>query len=79
VCASVSRPVNALAGLRGVGFTVRELEALGVRRISVGSLLHRAAWGALLRAAREMADAGTFTFADEALTFADASRLAGGA
>jgi 2-methylisocitrate lyase-like PEP mutase family enzyme len=78
VCASVGKPVNALAGLRGAGFTVRQLEELGVRRISVGSLLHRAAWGAVARAAREMADAGTFTFAEEAMTFADASRIAEG-
>jgi 2-methylisocitrate lyase-like PEP mutase family enzyme len=78
VCGSVGKPVNALAGLRGAGFSVRELEEAGVRRISVGSLLHRTAWGALLRAAREMADAGTFTFAEQAMTFADASRMAGG-
>jgi 2-methylisocitrate lyase-like PEP mutase family enzyme len=78
VCASVGKPVNALAGLRGAGFSVRELEEAGVRRISVGSLLHRTAWGALLAAAREMANAGTFTFADQAMTFADASRMAGG-
>jgi 2-methylisocitrate lyase-like PEP mutase family enzyme len=78
VCASVGKPVNVLAGLRGAGFSVRELEEAGVRRISVGSLLHRTAWGALLRAAREMADAGTFTFADQAMTFADASQMAGG-
>jgi 2-methylisocitrate lyase-like PEP mutase family enzyme len=78
VCASVRKPVNALAGLRGAGFTLGQLEEFGVRRISVGSLLHRAAWGAVARAAREMADAGTFTFAEEAMTFADASRIAEG-
>ena len=79
VCDSVGKPVNALAGLRGAGFTVRQLEEFGVRRISVGSLLHRAAWGAVSRAAWEMAEAGTFTFAEEAMTFADASRIAEGA
>ena len=41
--------------------TVAELAALGVRRISVGGALARAAWGGFARAARELAQTGTFT------------------
>lgn len=66
VVKSVDRPVNALMGLRGAQLGVAELAALGVKRISVGSSLYRTAVGAFLRAAREMRERGTFTFAAEA-------------
>ena len=75
VCSSVSKPVNVLMGLKGAAFSVEELAALGVRRISVGSALSRAALGAFVRAAKEIQELGTFTFADEALPFADAIDL----
>lgn len=68
VVRSVDRPVNVLMGLQGVELTLVELSALGVKRISVGSALSRAALGAFLRAAREMRDSGSFTFAREALS-----------
>ena len=67
VCASVSKPVNVLAGLKAEpSLSVKELGALGVRRVSIGSGFSRAAITALYRAAREVIDHGTFTFADEA-------------
>jgi 2-methylisocitrate lyase-like PEP mutase family enzyme len=75
VCAAVSKPVNALMGLKSASFSVAELEALGVRRISVGSALSRAALGAFVRAAREIREHGTFTFADEAIPYAEANDL----
>ena len=75
VCASVSKPVNVIMGLKGAAFSVEELAALGVRRISIGSALSRAALGAVVRAATEIRDRGTFTFADDALPFASASDL----
>ena len=53
-------------GLQGVQLSLAELSAIGVKRISVGSALCRAALGAFLRAAREMREHGTFTFAKEA-------------
>jgi 2-methylisocitrate lyase-like PEP mutase family enzyme len=56
-------------GLSGVRFTLAELSALGVRRVSVGSALSRAALGAFLRAAREMREQGTFRFAEEAVAY----------
>lgn len=63
---SVDRPINVIMGLQGVQLSVAELSALGVRRISVGSALCRAALGAFLRAAREMRESGTFNWASEA-------------
>lgn len=67
VVSSVDRPVNVVMGLRGVQLTLAVLSELGVKRISVGSALSRAALGAFLRAAREMKDMGTFSFAADAV------------
>ena len=68
VVSSVDRPVNALMGLQGVLLSLAELSALGVKRVSVGSSLCRAALGAVLRAAREMRERGTFNYANEAVS-----------
>src|SRR5262245_2901717 len=70
VQAVAPKPVNVVMGLAKADFSVADLGALGVRRISVGSALARAAYGAFLRAAREIAGAGTFTFAKDAVPFA---------
>ncbi len=59
VSAVAPKPVNLLVNAPFV--TVGEAAALGVRRISVGGTLARAAWGGFLEAAREIADAGTFS------------------
>ena len=77
VCASVGKPVNVIMGLKGGSLSLADLAALGVRRISVGSALSRAALGAFVRAAREIHDHGTFTFADDALPFAEANAMMG--
>ncbi len=53
------KPVNLLIGASGL--SLREAAELGVRRISVGGSLARMAWAGFMRAAREMADQGTFT------------------
>jgi 2-methylisocitrate lyase-like PEP mutase family enzyme len=66
---SVDRPVNVVMGLRGAPFTVEELARVGVKRVSVGSALSRAALGAFLRAAREMRERGSFTFANDAVGY----------
>jgi 2-methylisocitrate lyase-like PEP mutase family enzyme len=63
VVRSVDRPVNVLAGLPGLEMNQAELAALGVKRISIGSGLSRVALSAFLRAASEMQERGTFTFA----------------
>ncbi len=75
VVSSVDRPVNVLMALQGVHFSLAELSELGVKRISVGSALSRAALGAFLRAAQEMKQHGTFTFADEAVSYRDISAI----
>jgi 2-methylisocitrate lyase-like PEP mutase family enzyme len=59
VQAAAPKPVNLLVGAPGE-LTVADIAALGVRRISVGGALARAAWGAFLRAARRLADEGRF-------------------
>jgi 2-methylisocitrate lyase-like PEP mutase family enzyme len=51
-------PVNVLAGWPG--FTKPQLEDLGVKRISVGGALARAAWGGFMRAAKDIAEHGRF-------------------
>jgi 2-methylisocitrate lyase-like PEP mutase family enzyme len=73
VCASVSKPVNVLMGFQGATFSVEELAAAGVKRISVGGSLARAALGAFLRAAREVKEKGTFDYAAEAISHTEAS------
>lgn len=72
---SVDRPVNVLMGLQGVQLTLAILSTIGVKRVSVGSALSRAALGAFLRAAREMREHGTFAFADEAVSYSDISTM----
>jgi 2-methylisocitrate lyase-like PEP mutase family enzyme len=75
VVSSVDRPVNVVMGLTGVRLSLADLSAMGVRRVSVGSTLSRAALGAFLRAAREMREHGTFSFADEAVSFREISAM----
>jgi 2-methylisocitrate lyase-like PEP mutase family enzyme len=75
VARSLDRPVNVLMGLQGVQLSLAELSALGVKRVSVGSSLSRAALGAFLHAAREMRDHGTFAFAEEAASSREISRF----
>lgn len=78
VCASVRKPVNVLAALKGAPhLSVAELAALGVRRISLGSALSRAALSAFIRASREIKGEGTFTFAAETFSLGEISDLAG--
>jgi 2-methylisocitrate lyase-like PEP mutase family enzyme len=74
VCTSVSRPVNVVMGLAGGAFSVQQLSEAGVKRISLGSSLARAALGALTRAAREIQEHGTFTFAAQAIPYAEVDR-----
>jgi 2-methylisocitrate lyase-like PEP mutase family enzyme len=77
VVGSVDRPVNVVMGLRGVQLSLAELSAIGVRRVSVGSSLCRAALGALLRGAREMRERGSFNFAAEAASSSEISGIFG--
>jgi 2-methylisocitrate lyase-like PEP mutase family enzyme len=63
------KPVNVLVFAKNCHLTVNQLEDLGVRRISVGSSLARAAWGGLIRAAEEIQSAGSFESFAGAATF----------
>ncbi|WP_020591311.1 isocitrate lyase/PEP mutase family protein [Kiloniella laminariae] len=73
VCAAVSKPVNVVMGLSGKRYSLSELQDAGVKRISVGGSFARAALGAMIRAATEIRDHGTFDYADDALPDAEAS------
>ncbi|MNU06167.1 hypothetical protein D3C72_2512670 [compost metagenome] len=55
--------------------SVNQLQDLGVRRISVGSSMARAAYGAFYRAAQEIQDQGSFTFGEQALPFDQLNQL----
>jgi 2-methylisocitrate lyase-like PEP mutase family enzyme len=70
VKAVAPKPVNVVMGLSGPRFSLDELASLGVKRVSLGSSLARAAYGAFLEAAREIRDTGTFTFATHAAPYA---------
>jgi 2-methylisocitrate lyase-like PEP mutase family enzyme len=70
VAAVAPRPVNVLMS-SNVGIRVADLAELGVRRISVGSSLARAAWTGFIRAAKLMADEGSFAGFDGTISFAE--------
>jgi 2-methylisocitrate lyase-like PEP mutase family enzyme len=75
VCTSVSKPVNFMVGIRGKSFTVAELEAAGVKRISLATSLYRAAMSGLIDAAREVMEDGTFRFLDRVLITPELNKL----
>ena len=75
VVSSVDRPVNVVMGLQGIQLSLSQLSAIGVKRVSVGSALSRAALGAFLRAAREMREHGTFAFAEAAVSYRDINAM----
>jgi 2-methylisocitrate lyase-like PEP mutase family enzyme len=67
VCAALTKPFNFMVGIPGKSFSVRELEAAGVRRISLATSLYRAAMTGFLDAVREIKDKGEFTFLDRSV------------
>ena len=75
VCAAVSKPVNFMVGIKGKSFSVGELAAAGVRRISLATSLFRAAMTGLLDAAREVKDTGQFGFLDRCVTTAELNKI----
>lgn len=68
VCASVSKPVNFMVGIRGKSWSVAELAQAGVKRISLATSLFRAAMTGLRDAAREIRERGTFGYLDTTLS-----------
>ncbi len=75
VVRSVDRPVNVVMGLAGAQLALATLSALGVKRVSIGSALARAALGAVLRAGREMREHGTFEFARDAVAYGEVNKV----
>jgi len=75
VCAAVSKPVNFMVGIKGKSFTVGELEAAGVKRISLATSLYRAAMTGLLDAARQVREAGRFDFVERSVATAELNAL----
>jgi 2-methylisocitrate lyase-like PEP mutase family enzyme len=71
VCASVSKPFNFMAGIKGKSFSVAELADAGVRRISLATSLYRAAMTGFLDAAREVKESGQFGFIDRSASTAE--------
>ena len=78
VCQSVKKPVNVIMGLNAASFSVVELAAMGVRRISIGSALSRVALGAFVEAAKEIREQGTFTLTRRGIPMAEAKDLVSG-
>jgi len=74
ICQSLSKPFNFMAGIKGRSFTVAELEAAGVRRISLATSLYRAAMTGLLEAAREVREKGSFGYLERTLPTPDLNK-----
>lgn len=77
VKAVAPRPVNVIMGLAGVPLSLNELEDLGVKRVSIGSSLFRAAYSGFIKAAEEITTKGSFYYADEAKPYAELNKLFG--
>lgn len=75
VCEALKKPFNLVMGLAGATYTVDELAAAGVQRISLGSSLARAALGEFIRAAEEVKNQGTFGFSEKAISFQQVNSL----
>ncbi|RYF38639.1 MAG: isocitrate lyase/phosphoenolpyruvate mutase family protein [Comamonadaceae bacterium] len=79
VCSAVTKPVNFMVAIPGKSFTVGELQAAGVRRISLATSLYRAAMSGLLDAAREAKERGTFTYLEKGSPTSELIKLMKGA
>lgn len=77
VCSTLSKPLNFMVGLKDKSFSVAELAAAGVRRISLATSLYRAAMTGLLDAANEVKNSGQFTFLNHCASTADLNKLMG--
>jgi 2-methylisocitrate lyase-like PEP mutase family enzyme len=75
VCASLDRPFNFMVGIKGRSFTVADLTAAGVKRISLATSLYRAAMTGLIDGAREVKDHGTFGYLDSSIPTPDLNAL----
>jgi 2-methylisocitrate lyase-like PEP mutase family enzyme len=71
VCGALGKPFNFMVGIKGRSFSRAELEAAGVKRISLATSLYRAAMTGLVNAAREVKDKGTFGYLDTSIPTPD--------
>ncbi|CAN5850221.1 oxaloacetate decarboxylase [soil metagenome] len=71
VCDALGKPFNFMVGIKGKSFSRTELEAAGVKRISLATSLYRAAMTGLVNAATEVKDKGTFTYLDSSIPTPD--------
>jgi 2-methylisocitrate lyase-like PEP mutase family enzyme len=69
------KPVNVIVSSAAGAHSVTSLAELGVRRISVGSALARTAWGAFMRAAKSIAETGSFECFADAASFAELNEI----
>jgi 2-methylisocitrate lyase-like PEP mutase family enzyme len=67
VCAAVSKPINFMVGIKGKSFSVSELAAAGVKRISLATSLYRVAMTAFVEAAAEVIETGQFSFLERCI------------
>jgi len=77
VCSALAKPFNFMVGMKGKSFSVPELAAAGVKRISLATSLYRAAMTGLLDAVREITDTGQFSFVDRSAATPDLHKLMG--
>ena len=75
VCSALDRPFNFMAGMRGRSFTVAALAEAGVRRVSLATSLWRSAMTAVVRAATEVRDQGTFGYVETDMSSAEMGRF----
>ena len=73
VCDALSVPVNVVVGLTATTYSADDLSRAGVKRISTGGSLARAALGEMIRAAKELREDGTYGYVDRAISDADAA------
>jgi 2-methylisocitrate lyase-like PEP mutase family enzyme len=74
-CSSVAKPLNYVAGFGPTRFTLAELKEFGVRRVSIGTSFCRAGLTAVVRAAREVLEKGSFDYVDGIHSVADFNEL----
>ena len=75
VCSAVSKPFNFMVGIKGKSFSVRDLEAAGVKRISLATSLYRVAMTGLVDAISEVKEKGQFSFIDRCMSTAELNEL----
>ncbi|MFI6252793.1 isocitrate lyase/phosphoenolpyruvate mutase family protein [Streptomyces sp. NPDC051016] len=73
----IDGPLNVVMGLTGAALSLADLRELGVRRVTVGGSIARAMYAQLLGAARELAERGTFSYAEKQISQTDLNELFG--